>query len=224
MKYIVSLSVLDLVLLMLIFNFKKQLVNRNNNHVVILVPGLSDNYSFSLILIWWWKQQGINLVVFETNWKSDENYQTKLDRLLNLIDKESENNRVSLVGTSAGGSLVINTYNQRKDKIHKIITVCSRLRKGKINGYRGFEKVTKNYPAFKESVIKTEINEKIFSKEDRQKIMTIHALLGDELVPANTTTINQAKNIIVPMGGHMISIASNMTIFSRPLIKFIAEN
>lgn len=192
--------------------------------MAIIVPGLGNNKFYKPFLNWWWKRKGVNIVFFDTKWKSKENYQTKLDRLIDLIDKESMSKSVSLVGVSAGGSLVINAYSHRKNNINKVITICSPLRKGKINEWRSFEKTSKVYPTFYESVIMAEENENNFLKEDRQKIMTVHTLFGDEKVPINTTTINQARNIFVPTGGHLISIFSSLTWYSKPLIMFIKEN
>ena len=209
---------------LLLVNVKKRTgILKDNKHTAIIVLGLGDDNIYTPILAWRWEQQGIKIAIFQTKWKSDEDYQSKLNRLENLIDKESQDNRVSLIGTSAGGSLVINAYAQRKNKINKIITICSRLKKGQTEGFRGFDERTQNYPAFRESVILAEENVATFSKEDRKNIMTVHAWLGDELVPVNTSTIDKAKNIIVPTGEHVISIASSLTIFSRPLIEFIAS-
>ena len=190
------------------------------NHTVILVSGLSDFGELKLIKNIW-KRNGIDIIFFESKWKSDENYQTKLDRLLKLIDEKSKNNKVSLIGTSAGGSLVINAFNQRKENVNKIITVCSRLKKGEDFGFRGFTKRTEKYLSFKESVLNSEKNINDFSLEERQQIMTIHALFGDDLVPKNTSTINGSNNRIVPTSEHLFSIWSSLTWYSKLLIKFV---
>jgi hypothetical protein len=122
---------------------------------------------------------------------------------------------------SAGGSLAISAFSERKDKINKVITVCSSLKINKMNGFIGLKKRIKDYPSFKESIIETEKIEKIFSTKNKQKIMTVHALFGDQLIKANTAIIGGAKNIIVPTLGHRISIFSSLTIFSKPLREFI---
>lgn len=213
MKYVVGICLLVIISLILIFYLKKQSVDTNNN-VLIMVPGLSDNNVFNPILIWWWKQQGFKMIIFQPKWKESEDYQTKLNRLLNLIDEESKNNLVSLIGTSAGGSLVINAFNKRPDKINKVITVCSRLKKGE-------EFDTKDYPSFGESVLESEKNINQFSTKDKEKIMTIRSKFFDELVPNNTSIIDGAKNITVPTGGHLFSILSSLSWYSKPLVEFI---
>ncbi len=190
------------------------------NRVAIIVLGLGDNRR-SKLLENMWARKGIRVVFFEAEWKSNEGYQAKLNRLLDLIDSEARKSEVSLVGASAGGSLVINAFAKKKTIVKKVITVCSRLKKGQINGFRGFIERTKGFEAFRDSVISSEKAEKSFSENDRQKIMTIYALFGDELVPKNTTIIDVATNRAVPLGEHMISIAGSLTIFSNPLTGFI---
>jgi poly(3-hydroxyalkanoate) synthetase len=150
-----------------------------------------------------------------------KDYQTKLNRLLNLIDEKSKNNKISLIGTSAGGSLVINAFSERKDNINKIITVCSRLKKGKDSGFRGFVKRTKRSLSFKESVLNSEKNINNFSLKDKEKIITVHALFGDELIPKNTAIINGVKNITITTGEHLFSIWSSLSWYSKQLREFI---
>ena len=51
--------------------------------------------------------------------------------------------------------------------------------------------------------------------------MTVRAMFGDELVPSETTIIKGALNTKVPTPEHMLSTASALTIFSKPLIDFL---
>lgn len=192
--------------------------------LVIMIPGLGNDsvYIYNPMLNWW-RKKGIEMLLFKTEWRSKENYQKKIKRLLDLIDEKSKNNKVSLIGMSAGGSLAVNAFSERKDKINKVITVCSRLRIGKMNGLSGFKKRVEGYPSFKESIIKTEEKEKLLAKKERQQIMTVHALFGDQLIKANTAIIDGARNITVATMGHRISIASSLTIFSKPLREFTEE-
>lgn len=188
---------------------------------VIIIPGLGKKIKNTRALDWWWKRKNIEMMIFQSRWKSDENYQTKLNRLISLIDKESENNKISLIGTSAGGSLAINAFHKRPDKVNKVITICSRLIKGKEFGWRGFINSTKNYPSFSESILESEKNINQFLIKDKKKIMTIRALFGDELIPRNTSIINESNNITVPTCGHLFSIWSSLSWYSKPLIEFL---
>ncbi len=54
--------------------------------------------------------------------------------------------------------------------------------------------------------------------------MTVRAMLGDELVPSDTTLLKDAYNIQVPTIEHMLSIAASLTIFSKRLIDFLLSD
>ncbi|OGD08677.1 hypothetical protein A2397_04660 [Candidatus Amesbacteria bacterium RIFOXYB1_FULL_44_23] len=192
-------------------------------HFVIVVPGLGDGERSMKLLTGHWRKHGLEPVVQLMEWRNGEDFMPKLGRLTRLIDELAERGKVSLVGTSAGGSAAINAFGERKDKIHRVVNVCGRLRVGTHVGIHGFEARTTSSPAFAQSVRLLEKRENEFNKKDREKIMTIHALFGDELVPKNTTTIEGANNITVPMFEHVLSITAALTVFSGPLIRFLLE-
>lgn len=191
-----------------------------SNATAIIVLGLGVNYE-SKIVTYLWEKQGVRVIFFRANWRSREDYKSKLKRLLNLIDEESVNTTISLVGASAGGSLVLNAFGNRKNKVNKVVTVCSRLMKDKLAGFRGFVNRTRGYPAFSESVINAEKKVLGLKNYERKRIMTVHALFGDELVSANTSIINGAYNTVVPTGEHVLSIVSSLTVFSGKIVRFI---
>ncbi len=192
-------------------------------HKVIIVPGLGDETMGLEIITKTWKRQDLNMVTCSMNWRdSREGLAVKLDRLLNLIDEFVRNgNKVSLVGTSAGGSAVLNAFMQRKDSIYRVINICGRLRTGTHKGIHSFETRTASSPAFAESVKMCEKELKNLTSEDKGRIITIRPLFGDELVPANTVTINDVRNITIPTIEHVLSIGLALTLFSRPIIKFL---
>ena len=118
-------------------------------HKVIIIPGLGDETRIPKFLTSHWRSYGLEPVVFAMGWRDgEESFRLKLLRLVKLIDGFVRNgDRVSLVGTSAGGSAALNTYMERKNKIHRVITVCSRLRVGPMMGIRSFASKTKSSPA-----------------------------------------------------------------------------
>ena len=192
-------------------------------HKVILVPGLGDDTRFLNWATKNWQKHGLEPVVHSVGWRDGESsFEPKLKRLISLIDEfVKEGNQVSLVGTSAGGSAVLNAFIQRKDSIHKVVNVCGRLKVGPTSGFRSFQSKTQTSPAFAKSVKLCESEIKSLSKQDLKKIMTVQAMFGDELVPSETTIIHGALNTKVPTPEHMISIATALTIFSKPMIDFL---
>ncbi|MDP1722901.1 MAG: hypothetical protein Q8L37_06890 [Candidatus Gottesmanbacteria bacterium] len=194
-----------------------------NVHTVIIIPGLGDETRVLGYITWHWKSYGLEPVVYSVGWRDgEESFRLKLNRLVKLIDEfVKKGAMVSLVGTSAGGSAALNAFTERKNKIHRVINVCGRLRVGPTTGLRSFASKTKSSPAFAQSVRLCEQSIKRLAVADRKKIMTVHAMFGDELVPSETTIIEGANNIQVPTAEHIVSIGAALTVFSKSLISFL---
>lgn len=194
-------------------------------HSVILIPGLGNNEKLLELATKFWVKYGLNQVVYPIEWNNnDVTFSNKLEKLLKLIDTLIEqDNKISIVGISAGGSAAINAVCERKDKINKVVSVCGRLKVGNLTGFRSFKAKTATSAAFAQSVILCEENIKHLTENDKKKIMTIRAGFGDELVPANTTFVEGAYNTVIPTGEHVFSIAMALTMFSKELIEFIVN-
>lgn len=188
-------------------------------HNVIIVTGLGDWTESILVATKFWKKYGLEPVVFSSDWFSTETFSQKLNRLVVLIRQKSKFGKVSLVGISAGASLSLHALQCLPSSIFKLSTICGRLKPGKQTGFQGFDKLIKNSPAFKESIEKLETGR----LKQKSNILTIHPLFGDELVPRNTTILLGAKNISIPSFGHAFTVGLALTLFSRPLLKFILE-
>lgn len=197
--------------------------NMSKEHKVIIIPGLGDEISKIQFATNHWRNHGLEPVVHSVGWHDGENdFQPKLERLVELIDQLTDKGDiVSLVGTSAGGSAVLNAFIERKDRIHRVVNVCGRLKAGTQRGFRSFEARTASSPAFAQSIKLCEAQEAFLSEADRQKIMTVRAMFGDELVPADTTILRGAFNTQIPTPEHMFTIGMALTVFSKPIILFL---
>lgn len=190
-------------------------------HKVIVVPGLGNENKLHALLVKWWKIFGIETYVCGVNWKVEESgFDKKMRKIIGLIDKlTNDDSEVSLVGTSAGGSAVLNAYFERRDKIHRVVNDGGRLRSGDALFYT-FDRATAKSPSFRESVLRAEKLEQRLTVTDRQKIMTVRPVF-DEIVPPNTVGIKGAKNIVIPSVDHPLSNALALTLFAWPIIRFI---
>lgn len=190
-------------------------------HSVIIIPGLGNDTAKLEWATRHWRNHGLEPLIHSVDWHEGE-FQPKLIKLVELIDKLTENGDVvSLVGTSAGGSAVLNAFVERKDKVHRVVNVCGRLRTGAQAGFRSFESRTASSPAFAQSIKLLESREDTLTERDRQKIMTVRAMFGDELVPGDTTILRGSYNTQVPTPEHMLSIGAALTVFSKPVILFL---
>lgn len=144
--------------------------------------------------------------------------------MLTVIDSlEQKRHTISLVGTSAGGSCALNAFIERKVVIHKVISICGRLKIGPTSGFRSFESRSKSSRAFAQSVQLCEKSISALSKQERAKIMSVRPQFGDEVVPPQTTYIQGVYNITIPTIEHVFSIGMALTLFSKPLILFLKE-
>ena len=103
-----------------------------SKHVVIIIPGLGDETRILGWAVGFWRWYGLDPVVYSVGWRDGEySFRQKLKRLVAMIDEIVNNaDRISLIGTSAGGSAAVNAFMERKSKIHRVINICGRLRVG----------------------------------------------------------------------------------------------
>jgi hypothetical protein len=194
----------------------------DQNHIVIIIPGLGDNIRSLRLAGGSFRTHGMEVIVQKMGWYNREEFSPKLLRILHLIDRYSNaGSRVSLIGTSAGGSCAINAYCRRKSRVHRIVNVCGRLSIGPVTGLRSFSRKTKHSIAFRESVLLCEKNISSLSQSDRSRIMTLCSFF-DDVVPAETTAIPGATNIVLPVPGHILGIATALTLYSGKIIRFIS--
>lgn len=194
----------------------------SSENILIIVPGLGGENPYLKKVANSWSKYGIKTYIHNVNWRDGEkSFKPKLKRLVNQIDELSKKGRISLLGTSAGGSAVLNAFNERKSKIHKVVNVCGRLRKG-VNVFPSLNLATITSPSFKESVLVCEKIQKQLTKKDKAKIQTIQSLF-DQTVPISTMTIEGANNEQIFSIGHGLSISLAMTVYSKNIIRFLKD-
>lgn len=108
-------------------------------HYLICATGLgNEEWIFHRAMKNWQKNYGLTPVVVNVYWRKKENgLAEKLKKVTDVIDELSKKGgRISLLGSSASGSLMINAFSLRKDKsIKSLITVAGYARAEAL-GYR----------------------------------------------------------------------------------------
>ena len=193
---------------------------KQSNHVII-IPGLDNKIRLHTWVTNRWRRYGIIPHIFNAKWKIDERgFTEKLDQAIKLVDTLSTSGaRISVVGNSAGSSLALNLFGERKKNIAHVVINCGRVRDGDWPWFT-FNQATAKSPSFKESVLMAQVEEKKLTSTDRKKILTLMPMF-DEIVPPSTVPIIGAKNVTTFSLEHGISIALNMTLFQKILIDFI---
>lgn len=198
------------------------------SHTIIIVPGLGDtpsrNKLYEKLIKYWTEKYHFTPIFFEANWGDiHEAFDQKLQRLLTLINSYETDaiRKVSLIGISAGGSLALNAYFQKKSKISKVINVCGRLRVGS-RVYPTLEKAAKKSKAFYDSVQKCDEGLATLSNQEKTNILTLRAIF-DEVVPTPTTLVGGATNYVVGSIEHKVTIGMCLTAYSNKITDFLQK-
>lgn len=193
----------------------------NQPHRVMIFPGLSDDTSKLQLATTWWTQFGLEPVVMRVGWKEDISAEKKLAELLELARKLASDGKLSVLGTSAGGSLAFNLFSRNQQLFATAVSVCGRLKAGDQKGWRSLDKRAESSQLFKQLVLM--LNHDFISIDCKNRLMTVSAV-ADELVPADTSVFPGAKNIKIPAVEHGASIVLAVTVLAWPIIKFIKSN
>jgi pimeloyl-ACP methyl ester carboxylesterase len=153
-------------------------------------------------------------------WNDDEEFELKLTRLTDTIDRLYEKgHKISLVGASAGAGAVINAFAARKDKVSGVVLIA-----GWVNfpesigaGYR------RTNPAFVESSYRVQKSlDTLDFDVDRTRIQSRYAVFDESVSRRHSETIG-AHNKTVPSLGHAITIATQL-LFGAPFwIRFLEK-
>lgn len=189
-------------------------------HYLIIIPGIPSFGFFIKIITTPFYLFGYIPYVVDIRWTDEEDtFHLKLKRLLQVIDSLSQKGDVSLIGLSAGGSIVLNVLLLRKSKVQRVITICSRWKK--FNGE--LSEGMKKHRAFCESVEQIEKNGPLLTSTERVKILTIRALY-DEMVNPRLIPFPGATNICLPLLFHGPTIIFSLSLFSYVIFRFIKTN
>ncbi len=187
---------------------------------ILYISGLGDHYDWiRRLTLGFWGLYGVKARLISTSWSNTESYEEKFRRVTNAIDAiDIKTTNIVLIGESAGGSLALNVFASRKEKIHKTITIC-----GKNNGP---ELVAPHYykrnPTFKTSMYDLEKSVAALSKSDRQRVVSIYPLY-DGVVPIRETLIPDCKQVRLLTIGHLGTIFFALT-FGAHFIAKLAKN
>jgi len=190
---------------------------------IIVVTGLGDNGIATELATRGWREEGYEPIVFVPEWEKEENIEKKIERLEKLVDKEKPK---VILGISAGASLALNVFVQNKDKVGKMVSVCGRLRFGWSENVisRKLQENTLKTKAFYESVELVETYISKLSEADKKRVLTFSSELGDELIPIETSQLDGATNIMIPIGGHLLTITAVLTKNFEEIKKFVEDN
>lgn len=190
-------------------------------HAVIYVPGLGDHRGSSQgTVVKLWQLYRLRTEVLAMNWRDGEPFSAKLEQLLLRIDElAGAGYQVSLVGISAGASVVINAFAARQEAVHRVVCICGKLQHPDTISASTY----RLNPAFKESMANLPNSLLALDSEKRSQILSIRPLV-DESVPPGDTVVPGAQAKTIPTISHVVSIAAAITLYSGSIIRFIRKD
>jgi pimeloyl-ACP methyl ester carboxylesterase len=178
-----------------------------------------------------WQKAGVDLICAQVNWYDGKNLKNKLRQIDGKLDpliKKYE--KVILLGTSAGGSLALNTFVKHRNKKLYCVNAHGRLARGNIRwpDYRNLgwaahlKNGQKSSKAFYDSVALCE--DKSISKLKKENLKRILILKPwiDFIVPLKTMNVKGAATTMTILPGHKAAGLSHL-IFCRDLILAFAN-
>ena len=180
-------------------------------HHIIYVPGIGDWRPLGQDKgIGWWRVFGVVGHYHPVGWNGTETFEDKLKKLLAEIDVYLDaGDNVSLMGFSAGASVVLNAFAKRKDGISSVVCVSGKINRPNTTSLHYFQQ----NPAFKESLLLLQHNLETFTGTDKAKILTLNPIL-DPIVPLADSVISGVKRWRTLAFGHMMSIAVTLTLYA----------
>lgn len=190
---------------------------------IIIIPGLGNDTKYYSIITSFWKYIGYDVSIISVDWvNSNLTLSNEIHKIKSLRDKlinESINSsRITLIGVSAGGSLALNTYFSYPNDFHKVVNICGRLKRGQDTNFQLRAKTSK---LFRESGLSCENKLKDIENCQKEKILSISAKFGDELVPKECSKVDNVQNIEIFSIEHLMSIFLSLTFYSAEIFKFI---
>lgn len=190
-------------------------------HHVIYVPGLGDSRPYGQpLLINLWRLYGLSPHYHAVGWADGESFTPKLQRLSEQIDKlKTPDNKVSLVGVSAGASAVLTAYSISPDKINGVVCISGKIQ----NSNNVAELVYLRNPAFREAMASLPGVLARLGSNERKRIMSIHPV-RDQTVPPADTIITGALEKQIRASGHVQSIFYSLLFCGLSIASFLKRS
>lgn len=187
---------------------------------IIYIPGLGDSdVSAQQKAVNFWRHWQVEPELFQMKWANDEPWEAKFASLLARIDEIATSGQpIGLVAASAGATAAISAYAARKKVVCGVVLIAGKANRPHAVG-EGFK--SKN-PAFGPAAHASAEAIKSLTASDRARILSRYAL-ADELVYKPDSRIPGAKNRLVPTVGHVITIATQLTLGAPSFLRFLKK-
>lgn len=175
------------------------------NVAVVYIPGLGDGYDrVRQVVLRNWSSDTVTVCFVPMKWSRDtETFEQKYERIVEILRVARQTNeKVVLVGESAGGAMALYTLRQTEGAIDQVVTVC-----GYNHGASGLAPHHKTtHPAFYALVPHVDEIVRTMTDQERGRVTTLYSKFDRVVTTEHTLIVGvNARDYTAP--GHILSIA-----------------
>lgn len=195
-----------------------------NNTIIIYIPGLFDHVGWVDAIqrqaINSWEKFGARTEVFLVGWKDDSDFDPRLDALCARIEELSAQGLdVALVGSSAGATAVVGALHKVPDHVKAAVIICGKVHRPHIIP----EFVLEELEVFDDALDDTQEALAELTESERAKLVSMRATF-DAIVPPRDSIVRGARNVKMPVIGHLLGIGYGLVRYGRFIAKFCTES
>ena len=175
---------------------------------IVYVPGLGDSYQwFRSGCLRLWRLFGVQLVLFDANWSSDESLSDKQQRFRRELARHDQ---PVVIGESAGATLCLQQLSAHPTTMRGVVTLCGVSRSNlPIGTY-----YQRNVPVFVASTRQVPSADRL----DDDRIRAVRAW-RDSAVPRPYSAVAGTEILTLWSLGHLPTIALGLTLFAPLVIR-----
>lgn len=191
-----------------------------NNTTIIYIPGLFDQVKWVEALqrraVKLWQKYGCSPETFTVGWSDTGEFDPRLDALCDrIVELRSEGKDVALVGASAGASAVVGALARLGNEVSASVLIC-----GKIHRPHAIPEVVFDLnEVFEDALDDVDGEVERLPEEVLSRMMSLRAF-RDGIVPPRDSVIRGAKNVRMPVLGHVPGIGFALLRYGRLVVRF----
>ena len=173
---------------------------------LILIPGLGDRAGIYKMCKPFWPEYNVRIHPFGWN-DTDEGFARLWDKFISYIKDIPANEKIFIVGASAGGVAAVLALSEMPERISRVVTVASPFQM---------------LPNVKNPTLNEALRQagQILDSKVSARIFSVHGKY-DPRVPVNYSKPDGIKNMAIPTIGHSPTIAFALTAASSGIKEFL---
>lgn len=169
---------------------------------IIIIPGIFKRESFLDKFNEYCFNNNLDAEIFRIEWLEKDMYRVNEEKLIKRIKEYSKAyDKIYLIGTSAGGSVAVNTYSKLSGIVDKVVCICAPLKE------EGFTLAIGEFVSdkFKNSLSSSISNLESLNMKQRKNILAFIPTY-DEMVPLRAMKFKGIKTKHINSYEHLLSI------------------